>query len=86
MEIGYNASVQTRSKISSFSLGVISSLSPMERSLRRYFEGIQGDTTKKGELFGIENIFKFHGDKLATKMAVQYHSTPSNSDFLTPEN
>lgn len=37
----------------------------------RYFEGIQGDTDKKGELFGIENIFKLHEDKLATKMAIE---------------
>jgi len=36
----------------------------------RYFEGIQGDNAKKGELFGINNIFKLHEDKLATKMAV----------------
>ncbi|KAF8890663.1 P-loop containing nucleoside triphosphate hydrolase protein [Infundibulicybe gibba] len=36
----------------------------------RYFEGIQGDVAKKGELFGIENIFKLHENKLATKMAV----------------
>lgn len=39
----------------------------------RYFEGIQGDNVKKGELFGIENIFKLHEDKLATKMAVCYY-------------
>ncbi|KAF8064179.1 RAD26-like SNF2 family DNA-dependent ATPase [Lyophyllum atratum] len=37
----------------------------------RYFEGIQGDTAKKGELFGIENIFRLHEDKLATKMAIE---------------
>ncbi|KAG6891443.1 hypothetical protein C0992_006702 [Termitomyces sp. T32_za158] len=37
----------------------------------RYFEGIQGDTGKKGELFGIENIFKLHEDKLSTKMAIE---------------
>jgi len=37
----------------------------------RYFEGIQGDNVKKGELFGIENIFKLHEDKLATKMAIE---------------
>ncbi|GLB44628.1 putative SNF2 family N-terminal domain containing protein [Lyophyllum shimeji] len=37
----------------------------------RYFEGVQGDTAKKGELFGIENIFKLHEDKLATKMAIE---------------
>ena len=43
-------------------------------SLDRYFEGIQGDNAKQGELFGINNIFKFHEDKLATKMAVSYLS------------
>lgn len=48
MEIGYNASIQTR-----------------------YFEGIQGDNTKQGELFGIANIFKLHEDQLATKMAIE---------------
>ncbi|KAF5345800.1 hypothetical protein D9756_010881 [Leucocoprinus leucothites] len=48
MEIGYNASIQTR-----------------------YFEGIQGDNAKKGELFGIENIFKLHEGQLATKMAIE---------------
>ncbi|EKM76213.1 hypothetical protein AGABI1DRAFT_63554, partial [Agaricus bisporus var. burnettii JB137-S8] len=48
MEIGYNASIQTR-----------------------YFEGIQGDNSKKGELFGIENIFKYHESALATKMAIE---------------
>jgi hypothetical protein len=39
-------------------------------SVTRYFEGVQGDSAKRGELFGIENIFKLHEDKLATKMAV----------------
>ena len=38
--------------------------------LRRYFSGVQGDTKRQGELFGIKNIFKFHEDTLATKMAV----------------
>ncbi|KAG6830528.1 hypothetical protein H0H92_000200 [Tricholoma furcatifolium] len=37
----------------------------------RYFEGVQGDATKRGELFGIENIFRLHEDKLATKMAIE---------------
>ncbi|KAF8904775.1 P-loop containing nucleoside triphosphate hydrolase protein [Gymnopilus junonius] len=37
----------------------------------RYFEGVQGDTGKQGELFGINNIFKLHEDKLATKMAIE---------------
>lgn len=36
----------------------------------RYFSGVQGDTSRQGELFGIKNIFKLHEDTLATKMAV----------------
>lgn len=36
----------------------------------RYFYGVQNDPTKRGELFGIENIFKLHEHTLATKMAV----------------
>lgn len=66
MAIGYEASVQTR--WSNFS-----GLAPLDLNVsvrNRYFQGIQGDTTKKGELFGLENIFKLHEDTLATKMAV----------------
>ncbi|KAF5329238.1 hypothetical protein D9619_009039 [Psilocybe cf. subviscida] len=37
----------------------------------RYFEGIQGDITKQGELFGIKNIFRLNEDKLATKLAIE---------------
>lgn len=37
----------------------------------RYFSGVQGDTSRQGELFGIKNIFKLHEDTLATKMAVR---------------
>ncbi|KAH9893907.1 P-loop containing nucleoside triphosphate hydrolase protein [Cubamyces lactineus] len=37
----------------------------------RYFEGVQGDKRKQGELFGIKNIFKLHEHTLATKMAVE---------------
>lgn len=36
----------------------------------RYFHGVQGDKNKKGELFGLDNMFKLHEDTLATKMAV----------------
>lgn len=36
----------------------------------RYFEGVQGDKLKQGELFGVRNIFKLHEGTLATKMAV----------------
>lgn len=37
----------------------------------RYFSGVQGDTSRQGELFGIKNIFKLHENTLATKMAVR---------------
>lgn len=29
---------------------------------RRYFKGVQQDKDRKGELFGLKNIFSFHGD------------------------
>ena len=38
----------------------------------RYFEGVQGDIKRRGELFGSENLFKLHEDTLATKMAVSF--------------
>ncbi|KAL4077447.1 P-loop containing nucleoside triphosphate hydrolase protein [Scleroderma citrinum] len=37
----------------------------------RYFAGVQGDTSRQGELFGIKNIFRLHEDTLATKMAIE---------------
>jgi len=37
----------------------------------RYFQGIQGDASRQGELFGIKNIFRLHEDTLATKMAIE---------------
>ncbi|KAK7440022.1 hypothetical protein VKT23_017275 [Stygiomarasmius scandens] len=39
----------------------------------RYFEGVQDDPMRKGELFGIKNIFKLHDDdsELATKRAIE---------------
>lgn len=37
----------------------------------RYFEAVQGDSGKQGELFGIGNIFRLHEDTLATKMAIE---------------
>ncbi|PPQ68987.1 hypothetical protein CVT25_009172 [Psilocybe cyanescens] len=37
----------------------------------RYFEGVQGDNAKKGELFGLENIFKLQQDKVATQMVIE---------------
>ncbi|KAJ7468628.1 P-loop containing nucleoside triphosphate hydrolase protein [Mycena latifolia] len=37
----------------------------------RYFEGVQGDKTKQGELFGLNNIFKLHEGGLSTKVAIE---------------
>ncbi|KAF7965039.1 hypothetical protein HWV62_849 [Athelia sp. TMB] len=37
----------------------------------RYFEGVQDDKTRRGELFGIQNIFKYHEGSLATKEAIE---------------
>lgn len=37
----------------------------------RYFEGVQGDRQKQGELFGLKNLFSLQEDTLATKMAVR---------------
>ncbi|PPQ95985.1 LOW QUALITY PROTEIN: hypothetical protein CVT26_016201 [Gymnopilus dilepis] len=51
----------------------------------RYFEDVQGDMAKQGELFGINNIFKLHEDKLATKMALHKISASIRefADFAT---
>lgn len=40
----------------------------------RYFEGVQGDKSRQGELFGIKNIFGLAEGEVRTKMAV---SAPS---------
>ncbi|KAJ7145823.1 P-loop containing nucleoside triphosphate hydrolase protein [Mycena epipterygia] len=37
----------------------------------RYFEGVQGDKSKQGELFGLANIFKLHEGGLSTKMTIE---------------
>ncbi|TFK47224.1 hypothetical protein OE88DRAFT_1666566 [Heliocybe sulcata] len=37
----------------------------------RYFDGVQDDKARQGELFGLENIFKLHENTLATKMAIE---------------
>ena len=65
MRIGYDASIQTRS-------GTLPSISPRRQLwyLRRYFEGVQNDRERQGELFGLQNIFRLHKETLATKMAV----------------
>jgi hypothetical protein len=65
MAIGYDASIQTRWD----HIPPEPAVWLIFREIR-YFEGIQGDITKQGELFGIKNIFKLNEDKLATKLAV----------------
>ncbi|KAF5361394.1 hypothetical protein D9758_006271 [Tetrapyrgos nigripes] len=40
----------------------------------RYFEGVQNDPTRKGELFGIQNILKLH-EGMATKEAIEKAQT-----------
>ncbi|KAI0077655.1 hypothetical protein K474DRAFT_1642880 [Panus rudis PR-1116 ss-1] len=37
----------------------------------RFFDGVQGDKGRQGELFGIKNMFKLHEGTLATKMAIE---------------
>ncbi|KAL6308864.1 P-loop containing nucleoside triphosphate hydrolase protein [Sparassis latifolia] len=37
----------------------------------RYFEGVQGEKNKQGELFGMKNIFKLHEHTSTTKMAIE---------------
>ncbi|KAJ3546730.1 hypothetical protein NMY22_g1941 [Coprinellus aureogranulatus] len=37
----------------------------------RYFDGVQGDASKRGELFGLENIFSLQEDKLPTKFIIE---------------
>ncbi|KAJ7777535.1 RAD26-like SNF2 family DNA-dependent ATPase [Mycena maculata] len=37
----------------------------------RYFEGVQGEKGKQGELFGLNNMFKLHEGGLATKAAIE---------------
>ena len=64
MRIGYEASCQTR-YIPNYTRPVLSYL-----DLCRYFGGVQDDKTKRGELFGVENIFKLHEDGLSTKETV----------------
>ena len=72
MEIGYNASIQTRSGIAQLTSFPTSSstVGAYHYPMCRYFKGVQGDNAKQGELFGIANIFKLHEDQLATKMVV----------------
>lgn len=69
MLVGYNASFQTRYhyECAYCSIILFKLYFPLSS---RYFEGVQGEKGKQGELFGIKNIFKLHEDTLATKMAV----------------
>lgn len=34
---------------------------------RRYFKGVQRDKNRKGELFGLENLFTFHADQVVLR-------------------
>lgn len=36
-------------------------------SERRYFKGVQEDSSRKGELFGLQNLFTFQADKVVLK-------------------
>jgi len=36
-------------------------------SERRYFKGVQNDVSKKGEIFGLANLFAFHGENLVLR-------------------
>lgn len=47
-----------------------------DRPLFRYFDGVQGDAQRQGELFGIKNMFKLN-EGLSTKMTVRIVSVAS---------
>lgn len=36
-------------------------------SERRYFKGVQKDEERKGEIFGLRNLFTFHGDQIVLR-------------------
>jgi SNF2 family DNA or RNA helicase len=37
---------------------------------RRYFKGVQQDSDRKGEIFGLENLFSFHADQVVLREIV----------------
>ncbi|KAK4152915.1 switch 2 [Chaetomidium leptoderma] len=37
---------------------------------RRYFKGVQQDSTRKGEIFGLSNLFNFHADQVVLREIV----------------
>ncbi|KAK5654883.1 hypothetical protein OQA88_6921 [Cercophora sp. LCS_1] len=37
---------------------------------RRYFKGVQADKTRKGEIFGLANLFSFHADQVVLREIV----------------
>jgi len=37
---------------------------------RRYFKGVQQDSGRKGEIFGLENLFSFHADQVVLREIV----------------
>jgi DNA excision repair protein ERCC-6-like 2 len=34
---------------------------------RRYFKGVQNDEERKGEIFGLQNLFTYHGDQMVLR-------------------
>ncbi|KAL1739550.1 P-loop containing nucleoside triphosphate hydrolase protein [Schizophyllum fasciatum] len=46
----------------------------------RYFDGVQGDPQKQGELFGIKNMFTYHEDEQTMKVAIE-RATIAELDF-----
>jgi hypothetical protein len=36
-------------------------------SERRYFKGVQNDEERKGEIFGLQNLFTYHGDQMVLR-------------------
>lgn len=49
----------------------------------RYFEGVQGDKQRQGELFGLKNIFGFKEGEVGTKMAVRWLDAVDRRRILT---
>lgn len=47
---------------------------------RRYFRGVQGDSAQRGELFGVENLFTFHGENHVLK-AIFNETNDAENEF-----
>jgi hypothetical protein len=74
MAIGYEASHQTRWQMT------LPALMLELMHAHRYFEGVAGDKTRQGELFGLENIFMLHEKASATKYSVGLPFVPVASE------